>query len=61
MSDETKSLMAVCICLTLITSSVAWAISYHLTTVSTKAIEAGMEKSTLPGESGVHWVLPESK
>lgn len=41
--------------------AIAFSVSWYYTVTTKAAIEAGYEQTTLPGESGVHWVKPKEE
>lgn len=59
---NSEKLFFICAALVLIVMgvSIPWSVSWHYTSITKTAIEAGMEQRTLPGQTGVHWVKPES-
>ena len=56
MSDEVKHSIIWALVVIVLAISIPWSISWHYTTTTRAAIEAGYIQSTLPGERGVHWV-----
>lgn len=41
--------------------SISFSFSWYMIATHNAAIQAGYEQTTLPGESGVHWVKPKEE
>jgi hypothetical protein len=61
MSDDVKHSLIWSTALIIIFISVPWSISNYYKNVAKSAIEAGLEQSTLPGQSGVYWAKRVNK
>ena len=61
MSDEVKHSMIWGLVVIAAVISIPWSISWHYTTTTRAAIEAGYSQTTLPGKVGAHWVAEQSR
>lgn len=56
MDDFTKQLLIIVAGIVLTASSIAWSISWYMTTTTISAMEHGYTTDVLPGSSNSHWV-----
>lgn len=56
MDNFTKQLLIVVVGITITASSIAWSISWYMTTTAVSAMEHGYTTDVLPGSSNSYWV-----